>query len=177
MTNKAFRSIHELRDVESLNLYKEYCRTMNEKEAFKKILAGTRDHARTPMQWTGGDFAGFSDQEPWIGTDNDCKICNAEEETADKNSVWNYYRALINIRKSHAALIYGDIEIVNKKTRDLFTYYRRSGDETFYIECNLSREAKKRKGALPCGERLVSNYPQASASHLKPYEAAVWKLL
>jgi oligo-1,6-glucosidase len=176
MVNKDFTSIEDLRDVESLNLYAELCKTMSETDAFKKLLAGTRDHARTPMQWTSGKYAGFSDAEPWIGTDDDCKTYNAAAQVDDKGSVWNFYRALIALRKSHAALVYGDIDIVNKKEHDLFTYYRSSENETFYIECLLSREVKKRKGKLPNGVRLISNYPEVSELQLRPYEAAVWMI-
>ncbi len=126
MVNKKFRSIEELRDVESLNIYTELCKRMSETDALNKILAGTRDHVRTPMQWTSGSYAGFSDVEPWIDTDDDCKICNAEEQTTNVDSVWSFYRALIELRKKHPALVYGDIDIINKSIKDLFTYYRRN---------------------------------------------------
>jgi len=176
MVNKDFKSVNNLRDVESLNLYAELCKTMSESEAFKKLLAGTRDHARTPMQWTNSKNAGFSDVEPWIDTDSDCKICNAAEQTADEDSVWNFYRALIAIRKAHTALTYGTIKIVNKNERDLFTYYRSRENETLYIECHLNSEVKKRKNKLPKGRRLISNYPEVSESQLRPYEATIWLL-
>jgi len=174
MVNKNFSSISDLRDVESLNLYSELCKTMSEADAFKKLLSGTRDHARAPMQWTSGKYAGFSDAEPWIGTDDDCKLCNAASQTTDEGSVWSFYHALIALRKSYAALIYGEIDIVNKKETDLFTYYRRNETETLYIECALSRETMQRKGKLPGGVRLISNYPQSSALQFRPYEATVW---
>ena len=174
MVNKKFASIEELRDVESLNLYSELCRTMSEAEAFKKLLAGSRDHARTPVQWTGGKYAGFSEAQPWIGTDDDCHICNAADQVSDEGSVWSFYRALIRLRKEHRALVYGDIRIVNKKERDLFTYYRMDENAAFYIECNLSRESISPKGRRPDGTRVISNYPEAAGIKLRPYEAAVW---
>lgn len=176
MVNHEFHSVSELRDVESLNLYQELRATMNETDAFKKILSGTRDHARTPMQWADAKYAGFSETEPWIGTDRDCALCNAESEMSDPNSVWNFYRSLIAFRREHSALIYGDIEIVGKKERDLFTYFRSDENETIYVECNLSREMKKRKDGLPNGVCILSNYPEVSEIQLQPYEAAVWKI-
>lgn len=176
MVNKKFASVADLRDVESLNLYRELCKTMSEAAAFHKLLVGTRDHARTPMQWTDGHYAGFSDVQPWIGTDDDCKVCNAEAEMADTNSVWSYYRALIALRKAHAALVYGDFKPVREKERDLFLYSRRLDNETVYVECNLSRMNKKRRGGLPGGERLIGNYSDASGTQLRPYEASVWLL-
>lgn len=173
MINHKFASIDKLRDVESLNLYQELCQTMSETEAFQKVLAGSRDHARTPMQWTNAANAGFSDAQPWIQTDDDCKICNAEAEMSEKDSVWSFYRSLIAIRKEHDALVYGNITITNKRKRNLFTYYRENEQENFYIECNFSRDIIKRTGKLPKGKRLISNYPEVS-DNFRPYEAAVW---
>lgn len=176
MVNKCFSSIDQLRDVESLNLYAELCSTMSEADAFKKVLAGTRDHARTPMQWASRNYAGFSDVEPWIGMDNDCKICNVEAQTADESSICSFYRKLILLRRTHAALIYGDIEIVNKNIKNLFTYFRRDQNETFYIECNLSRKERKRKDKLKGAIPVISNYKEVSEIKLSPYEAVIWKI-
>lgn len=176
MINKKFTSINDLRDVESLNLYSRLKEELGDREAFERVLAGTRDHARTPMQWTDGKNAGFSGAEPWIGTDNDHRVCNVQAQQSDESSVFNFYRELIKLRKKHRALIYGSIEIVNKSVKNLFTYYRKGDGEIFYIECNLGREILKRKGGLPKGERLLSNYGEYSQTALRPYEAAVWKI-
>lgn len=177
MINKDFRSIDQLRDVESINLYSELTRTMSESDAFKKILAGSRDHSRTPMQWSNSKYGGFSDSEPWIGTDDDYKICNVEDQLKDKDSVLNFYRSLIEIRKSHKALIYGDIEITNKKAANLFTYYRKNETETFCIECNLSRNTIRRRGNVPGAIRMISNYHDTDSRSLRPYEATVWRIV
>lgn len=174
MINKTFTSMDQLRDVESLNLYSELLKDMSEEDAFKKIIAGSRDHSRTPMQWENSKNAGFSEAEPWINTDDDYKICNAYDQDADNDSVLNFYRNMIKLRKEHDALIYGDIEIVNKKAKDLFTYYRKNKTETLYIECNLSKKHKKRKSKPDNAARLLSNYSDFEESTLRPYEASVW---
>ncbi len=176
MVNKNFTSIDQLRDVESLNLYSELLESMTEADAFKKIMDGTRDHSRTPMQWNSTKYGGFSDTEPWIGYDDDYKICNAEAQEGDKESVLTFYREIIKLRKEHESLVYGDIEIVNKRAKDLFTYYRKNETGTIYIECNLSSKEKKRKGRHPYAVKLVSNYPDIRKGILRPYEAIVWKM-
>lgn len=176
MVNKSYTSISDLRDVESLNLYAQLREQIGENEALRRVLKGSRDHARAPMQWTDGKNAGFSEAEPWIGTDEDHRVCNAQAQLTDDESVLRFYRKLIGLRKEHNALIYGEIEITNKNTKNLFTYFRRDDNETFYIECNLCREPLKRKGSLPKGERLISSYPDSPASFLRPYEAAVWRV-
>jgi oligo-1,6-glucosidase len=176
MVNKAFRSIADLRDVESLNLYNIWREAMGEEAAFRRVLAGSRDHARTPMQWRNAAYAGFSEAAPWIGTDDDCKTCNVEDQRQAGDSVLNFYRQLIRLRKSHPALVYGETEFVQKKTRGLLAYHRRDGGAVFYVECNLSREKRKRRGKPPEGLRLLSNYPESKRRELRPYEATIWQL-
>ena len=176
MINNNFTSIDQLRDVESLNLYSELIENMSEADAFKKIMDGTRDHSRTPMQWNSSKYGGFSEAEPWINSDDDYLICNAEDQNNDKDSVLTFYRDIINLRKEHKCLVYGDIEIINKRTKDLFTYYRKNKTETIYIECNLSNKEKKREGKVPYADKLISNYPDTVNGILRPYEAIVWKV-
>ena len=176
MINKDFQSMADLRDVESLNFYEIWRKEMGDAAAFRRILAGSRDHARTPMQWEKAKYAGFSTVEPWIGTDEDYKICNVEDQMKREDSVLNYYRKLIQLRKSHPVLVYGETAFVNRKVRDLFTYYRRDEQAVFYVECNLSRKQLKRRGRRPEGLRLLSNYPENEGHELRPYEATVWRL-
>lgn len=175
MVNRDFSSIGDLRDVESLNLYQELIKTMSQADAFKKILSGTRDHARTPMQWTDGEYGGFSEFEPWITAGSDCKVCNAAAQSENKDSVLNYYRALIDLRRTHDALIYGEIKIVDKREKNLFAYWRSNGSESFYIECNLGSGMKERKGRLPDAVRVLGNYTDAPKKQLRPYESVIWR--
>jgi oligo-1,6-glucosidase len=175
MINQSFSSITELRDVESLNLYEELCRTMPKEDAFKKVLAGTRDHARTPMQWSNQDYAGFSTHKPWIMMDEDYNKCNVAAQLEDESSVLRFYQKMLALRKEHKVIYYGDTIIMNKKVKNLFTYYRKDETETLYIENNLSQSIIKR-AKLPKGVRLLSNYPEVSLESLRPYETAIWKI-
>jgi oligo-1,6-glucosidase len=174
MINQNFQSITELRDVESLNLYDELCKTMKKEEAFDKILAGSRDHARTPMQWNNQEYAGFSTGKPWIMMDEDYKNCNVEAQLQDENSILRFYQKLIAFRKEHKVIYYGDVLFTNQKEKDLFTYYRKDETETLYIEINLSSSSKKRTKSHK-GISLLSNYEEVSSSLLRPYEASIWK--
>ncbi|NLB41608.1 MAG: alpha-glucosidase, partial [Clostridiales bacterium] len=173
MVNQKFRSIDDLRDVESLNLYNELrAKEIPEEKAFNKVLTGTRDHSRTPMQWTDEEYAGFSTIEPWITLDDDYKKYNAKAEKEDENSIFNFYKNMIALRKDHPVIHYGEVIITNRKTKDLFTYYRKDELETLYVEHNLSSRQIQRK-SLPEGERLISNYKEVSVKFLRPYESVV----
>jgi oligo-1,6-glucosidase len=173
--NQDFTSIADMRDVESINLYQELIPSIGEKAAFKKVVSGSRDHARTPMQWKNTKNAGFTEGTPWISSDQDYKEWNVEKQLAQENSVLNFYRKLIHLRKSQEALIYGDFEIMNRSRKNLFTYYRKLESKCFYIECNLSCKAIKRINTVHGYELLLSNYIDRSVN-LRPYEANLYQL-
>ena len=175
MVNQSFESIEDLRDVESLNLYEELVGTIGKEAAFHKVLAGTRDHARTPMQWSNEEYAGFSKAKPWILMDDDYKKNNTESQLKDENSMLRFYQKAITLRKDHKVIYYGDVVFTNKKEKNLFTYYRKDEQETLFIEINLSSEKIKRKN-LPEGKVLLSNYENASSPLLRPYEAIIWRV-
>ena len=185
LTNGDFTTVDELRDVESLNMYGESVKTMSPADAFKKVLAGTRDHARLPMPWTDGTHGGFSDTVPdggasaapwlWAGGDGKTGSSAAAQET-DSDSVLNYYQSLLSLRKSTDAFTRGAINFINKKEKNLFTWRCTGQNESFYIECNLSRDPTKRK-RIPSGAvRLLSNYPDGPTERLRPYEAVIYRV-
>ncbi len=172
LINQKFTSITDLRDVESLNLYEQLRQSMSEPEAFRRVLAGTRDHARVPMPWTDQPWEG----QPWIVPDADQAQYNTATQQDQPDSVLCFYRALLALRKAHPALVYGDIHLTNKRIRDLFTYTRENGRETLAIECNLSRRPVRRRGHSPSAQLLLSNYPDTPGDRLRPYEAVVWAI-
>ena len=160
-----FKDISEMQDVESINLYKELCQTKTEEEAFKIVLAGSRDHARVMMDWE-----------------------EAAAQKQDRESVYYFYKRLMALRKKHPVLVYGDVEFTNEKAKDLFTYFRHGdgracedqivGEEqsaggSFYIECNLS-DKERRRPKRPDGYKAVlCNYGELK-SKMQPYEACLY---
>jgi len=150
--NQPFTSINEIHDVESLGLYAGLIKTMPPDKAFKRVLAGTRDHARAPLRWE-----------------------ELERQRSDSNSVRQFYRNLIALRRSSKALIYGDLAFLRPKDKTLLSYTRALADECFYIEANLSSAV--RRGKAPRGaELLFDNYAELSAT-LRPYEARIYRVL
>lgn len=173
MVNQKFTSIEEMRDVESINLYHELMKTMPEKEAFAKVMAGSRDHARTPMQWNTRDFAGFSTVKPWLVGDDDYKEWNVENQLADEESILNFYKKAIQLRKKFSSLVYGEVEFLAPKEKDYFAYYRKRGGDVFFIECNLS-ENKKQSMIDTKNFALVLNNYLGESDLLRAYETRVY---
>jgi oligo-1,6-glucosidase len=186
--NQTFTSIDQIQDVESLGLYAELIKTMPPQDAFKRILAGTRDHARAPLDWD-----------------------EIERQRSNPASVWRFYQELITLRRSSQAWIYGALEFLRPKDKNLLCYKRnlrptqgygaapgnesapgnepaqgnksaqeygaaqeyQSGD-TFYVEANLS-PCKRRSRAPADATILLCNYEGAPCT-LRPYEGRVYRL-
>lgn len=148
--NGSFTDISRIQDVESRNLYEEFCRTMSEEEAFRRILAGTRDHARLMMDWQ--------------------EVCRQKN---DRGSIYYFYKKLIALRKKYPALVYGEVRIVHKEKKNLFAWFRELGGEAFYVECNLSEKQRKRPPRPEGFRPLLSNYGRIE-SRMQPYEACLY---
>ncbi len=169
--NKSFKSIDDLRDIESINLYESLRKTLGDEKAFKKVLSGTRDHARVPMQWNNLENGGFTKGVPWINSYLD--EFNAENEQKDGNSVLNFYKKVISLYKSVDAFKYGLIEFKYKKYKDLLVYSRKLNGENYFVECNLSGKNIKRPYGNDIGELVLSNYEDDDGM-LRGYEGKVW---
>lgn len=175
--NQHFQSITELRDVESLNLYRELVedRKMTKEKAFELVLSGTRDHARTPMQWNNTENGGFTTGTPWIAGGMDYVHYNVETESEEQDSVLNFYKRLIALRRQEPAFAYGQTEFVKKHVKNFFLYYRSYHGKCFFIECNLSKKIKERFVDTRKFRLLLSNYDK-TGNDMMPYEANIYKV-
>lgn len=173
MANVGFAGMEELRDVESINRYRELV-AAGEKNAWEKIICGTRDHARVPMAWDDSIFGGFSDAAPWIRTTDKLENWNAADEEHDENSVLSFYKELIALRKQDMTLVYGAFEALDPKKKDCFTYRRTLGETTYLIVANLS-DTIKRNRLIPKNMELVLCNYQMKRSALQPYETRLYR--
>ena len=144
------------------------------KKAFKKILSGTRDHARTPVQWTSGQHAGFSNVKPWIIGDKDHLNWNAKAQRKDQDSVLNFYKTLIHLRKTNQTLVYGKVKFIAKDYKNYMAFYRALGDDIFLVECNLSSRIQKGKIKPEKFQKVLSNYT-GDRKLLRPYELNIYR--
>ena len=107
MTNVKFESIGDYRDIETLNMYKEYVedRGIDPKVVLPMIHAKSRDNARTPMQWDDSGHAGFTTGTPWIKVNPNYKDINVKQALADPNSIFFYYQKLIRLRREKPIIV------------------------------------------------------------------------
>jgi alpha-glucosidase len=104
----------------------------------KDIVVDWRDIARTPMQWNGGENAGFSTKKPWLSPSGNYKIKNYESEKKDDQSLYNFYKKLIRMRNSLPQLRKRGYIPVDTKESGIFAYFRGEGDNWVLVILNLS---------------------------------------
>ena len=98
MTNVAFASIEEFRDIEALNHFHAAVARGEDPAAVLAGMGHHRDNARTPMQWDDSPHAGFTTGTPWIAVNPNHTTINAAAARADDRSVFHHYRRLIELR-------------------------------------------------------------------------------
>ena len=136
------------------------------------------------MQWNSSKNAGFTEGQPWIGVNENYKRINVEVEERDENSVLNFYKKLIKLKKSNEALIYGVYDLILEEDENIFAYTRTLNNEKFLIIANLTEEKAKyiyEKEKLNSKDLILNNYEVCAHENLteftlKPYECRVYKL-
>ncbi|RCX18539.1 oligo-1,6-glucosidase [Fontibacillus phaseoli] len=186
MTNVRFKTIEEYKDIETLNMYKDYQkRGHDDSEIMESIYTKGRDNARTPMQWNGEVQAGFTTGTPWLAVNPNYKEINAENALKNPNSVFHYYKKLIELRKKHDVIVYGDYAIINESNEQIYAYTRTLGDVQLLVILNFYEQPAEFKLdeqiRFQNKELLIANYdvPVEEDFHqisLRPYEARVYKL-
>lgn len=171
MTNFDFSSMDEIRDIESRNVYKllrQY--HIPGRICWNIIRASSRDNARTPMQWNSSKNAGFSGGIPWLNVNKNYKVINVEAQEKDPDSVWSFYRRMIQLRDQSATIKHGQFRVLVIKRR-LFCYERELDNERLTVLLSFSTSAQK----MPAnGTVLIATSGRTEYDGvLLPYEAVI----
>ncbi|PST34824.1 alpha,alpha-phosphotrehalase [Enterocloster lavalensis] len=183
MLNAHYPSIEQYRDVESLNYYQILLKNgKTEKEALETLAARSRDNSRTPMQWNGERYGGFSETEPWLpvsaGFRNEITV---EAQQNDQDSILSFYKKLIAMRKMYPVIAEGEISFLETGTDRVLAYQRKLGEQQIAVFCNLDGEKHtvKADGAWRGDPVLLENYearqmdPEGETYTMEPYEFMV----
>lgn len=167
--------LEQYQDLESLNLFRE--RTAwgyDPEDVMRSIRARGRDNARTPMQWTAGENAGFTTGTPWLPVNENHRFLNAEAELADPDSVFHYYRRLIALRKQYDVFRDGRFTLLCPEDPQVFAYTRDTDTAHLLVVCNFSgaEAAFSLPEAFRHAETLIANYP-GEPEPLRPWEARI----
>ncbi|MFC4023912.1 alpha-glucosidase [Oceanobacillus longus] len=181
MTNVQYPSIDDYNDIDAKNMYDNELAEGTPSEDIMEIIWKTgRDNSRTPMQWNAEKNAGFSQGDPWLKVNPNYKEINVEKDRNDSDSIYHYYKKLIQLRKENNVLIYGSYDIILEEHDQVYAYTRTLEDEKILIVTNLFAEKVEFK--LPADLRenkknlLINNYNEYEENILKAYEARVYKI-
>ena len=184
MKNIKLRSIEECNDIEAINAYKEYTSDgrISPEDMMRYINKKGRDNARTPMQWNDTPNAGFTTGNPWFTVNPNYKEVNVAEQEKDPDSILNFYKRLIQVRKEYPIIVYGSYKLLYPDHKTAFVYERMLENEKLFVACNFSAEELEvevpEEFVQNDAELLISNYPEVKISEkllLRPYEARVYR--
>lgn len=183
MTNVQFDSIDDYDDVSAKNMYSlKRAEGIPHEEIMEVIWASGRDNSRTPMQWSAAENGGFSTGTPWFKVNPNYKHINVEIQENDANSVLNFYKKLIRLKKANEVFTYGTYELLLKDDTQIYAYTRTLDKEKMIIIANLSEKPAEFQGvSLDYGNLLLNNYPVSEHRSLeritlKPYETRVYRV-
>ena len=181
MTNIALDSIDQYQDIQTINFYHDQLeKGIDPEKIMAKIHYRSRDNARTPMQWSDEENAGFSSVTPWFGVNPNYKTINARQQMNDSNSIFHYYQKLIALRKKNPVVVYGDYKEYFEDSHQLYAYSRTLDDTCLFVLLNLT--GSDADAAIPESLQLedpsvyISNYGRETFTRslkLAPYEAYV----
>ncbi|EES50158.1 alpha-glucosidase [Clostridium botulinum] len=185
MTNVAFEDLNDYKDIEIINAYNDLVikNGRSHDEMMEGIYDRGRDNARTPMQWNSSVNAGFTTGTPWIKVNPNYNEINAESQIGDKDSIFNYYKELIKIRKDNEIIVYGNYDLILDDSEDIYAYVRTLNEEQLLVICNFSSNTSEFK--LPNNIKskykklLIANYDGCKEEtleniSLRPYECRAY---
>ncbi|MCE7535695.1 glycoside hydrolase family 13 protein [Aliivibrio fischeri] len=165
MTNVAFDTLEEYKDIETLNFYRVKTESgVSHESMMKGIHANSRDNARTPMHWDNSDNAGFTQGTPWIKLNPNYPEINVAAALEDKNSIFYHYQKLIALRKQNPVIVYGDFIPLFETHSAVFAYERKDADQHLVVLNNFSAEPQ----TLTLPEHIANHSVECLISNLEP---------
>lgn len=179
MTNANFNRLEQYRDVESLNHFQILRdKGMSEESIYAILKVHSRDNSRTPMQWDTTCNGGFTSGNPWIAVNPNYASINAASQTEDPDSIFSYYKALLQLRKKYDVFAFGDFTPLDQQSDSVLAYCRKWKDETLLCINNFYRKpcVWNCPISLEGYQVLLSNYSDTNPQqqyHLRPYESVL----
>jgi oligo-1,6-glucosidase len=176
MTNVIASSVSEAKDIETINGWQEAQKSgVTEREFLKAANYAGRDNARTPVQWSDSQNAGFSEGKTWMMVNPNYVKINADNQEHDPNSILNYFRKMILLRKEMKTLVYGDFKMIHASDDRLFQFIGKDEHKEILVILNFSNDtiAFATEVDISKAGKLIGNYKEDSLK-LRPWEASIF---
>lgn len=180
MTNCPFE-LEDIDDIMTLDNYRYAVACgFPEEKAFAGCARESRDNARTPMQWSDAENAGFTTGKPWLKVNPNYPEINVARQEKEYGSVLNFYRRLLCFRKSEEyrdLLTYGTFEPMYEDQERIFAFKRTLGKQCLTVICNESSAERFLTLKEDYEEVVFVNLPQVTRIGdnliLHPYQLIV----
>ena len=184
MLNTNLTELGMYKDVMAQNNIDIATRFMPRSTAMKLLARSSRDNARTPFQWTDGKNAGFSEGTPWFFVNENYKDINAAQQEDDPNSLLNFYRAILKLKKETPVAVWGDYKEYFPKDRNFYVYSRSYEGKRLLVICSFTKKALRFEAPegfeLNAGQLVLTNYDRSfvimNGFTSRPYEMRVYYL-
>lgn len=174
LTNTPVASIEELDDIESINMYHDrISRGFSVESIMTSLNAKGRDNARRPIPWTAEQNGGFTTGTPWLALNPNYTEMNVEAELQNPDSVFYTYQKLIQLRKDHPIVVWGDYKLLNTSS-NVFSYYRTLGEERWLTVVNLSDFEEEISVDARFNKVVVTN-TEDEITDLRAYKLSPWQ--
>ena len=174
LTNTPVASIEELDDIESINMYHDrVSRGFSVESIMTSLNAKGRDNARRPIPWTAEQNGGFTTGTPWLALNPNYTEMNVEAELQNPDSVFYTYQKLIQLRKDHPIVVWGDYKLLNTSS-NVFSYYRTLGEERWLTVVNLSDFEEEISVDARFNKVVVTN-TEDEITDLRAYKLSPWQ--
>ncbi|MBR5648051.1 alpha-glucosidase [Pseudobutyrivibrio sp.] len=182
------KDLNELDDCANADIYENALHDgMTKVQALQLLADKSRDNARTPFQWSDEENAGFTSGKPWLMINPKYTDINYASQKDDTNSVWNFYKDLIALRKNpeyESTFVYGKFIPFLKRQHNLIAY-NRVGDKHIIVLANFQKDAqtislpsKIKKVLLTNVSKTPDNFSSTSTEIvLSPYELLVVEMV
>ena len=182
MTNLRLSSADQYPDVMTQNAVRLLSKLMPKKQVLSIIQAGARDNARSPMQWSAEENAGFSSHKPWFTVNENYRTVNVAAQEDDPASLLNFYRALLAFRKEQPVVLWGDFVEHRPEDKHFYIYERNYEGKKLLVICSFT--AEQLRFEAPAGIELAEkalvfsnyefNFVIANGFTSRPYELRVY---
>ncbi|GEO58981.1 alpha,alpha-phosphotrehalase [Companilactobacillus bobalius] len=176
MKNAYFTDINQYKDHESINAYHAMLKNgMSEDLALQILQQKSRENSRLPMQWDSSKYYGFTTGQPWLKPQHHDDY-SVEEVLKTKNNIFDFYRALIFLRKHKTVLVDGEYKLLNPRDNSVYSYERFNNKRKILVMANFTEQTHERDVAAGF-DLILGNYGDMQFNHgkvtLRPYESVM----
>ena len=182
MTNWKPEDPEMYEDVQTRYNYAHSNLKKSPEERLHKMWRSSRDSARTPVQWDDSENAGFTTAEkPWFYVNRNYKEINVAKQDKDPDSILNFYRRAIQLRKQLSCVRDGVYKEYHKRSKKVYMYSRQDQRQKLLVVCSFSKKPVRFRAPadfyLPGARLALCNYNSITKDALQPYECRVylWK--